>query len=136
MTEESLRIERDRLYSRAEIHDMLGGGIQTYLPHVGGRVVAICLRKDLGAHAPREILVGEGPEIERTAHILCQQEDSTPAFLKEEGGWKYAGHYRVAHWTEEPRVLKAYSEESQRQTLTRVMFLVRAGDHALERTFM
>jgi len=39
-------------YSRRQIHDLLGGGIQSYLPHKNGQVVCGCFRKDLNPLAP------------------------------------------------------------------------------------
>src|SRR4051812_28910981 len=41
------------------------GGLQDYLPHINGRVVAGCFSKDLNPQAPNVILPGTGPEIER-----------------------------------------------------------------------
>ena len=41
-----------------------GGGLQTYLPTVDGRVVCGCFRTDVNPGAPEVILPGTGPTIQ------------------------------------------------------------------------
>ncbi len=71
-----------KLYTRNEIHDFLGGGIQGYLPHKNGRVVAGCFGLKDNLEAPDVVLVGSGPMTVRWAKVLCEQEYSIPIFLK------------------------------------------------------
>jgi hypothetical protein len=62
------------MYTRDEIHDKLGGGSkQSYLPNRGGVVMCACLRADTNPGAPSIILPGNGPEIMRSAEMLCSQ---------------------------------------------------------------
>jgi hypothetical protein len=57
-------------YTREQIHAQLGRSLQSYLPHVGGRVVAACLRLDTNPDAPAVILVGMGDGIEHAAELF------------------------------------------------------------------
>lgn len=112
-------------YSRAEISALLGGSVRTFLPHRDGVILAGCFSRKLGPHAPREILVGSGPGVERAAELFCAQATPVPVFMEEPQGWMYQGEYRVGHWTADPAVLATYAREGGRDELTRVMFLVR-----------
>ena len=47
--------------SRDDIHDLLGGAKQPYLPHKNGHVVAGCFGPEKNPEAPRVVLVGSGP---------------------------------------------------------------------------
>ncbi len=55
-------LEEGKFYSRREIHDLLGGELQTYLPARGGLVTCACLTLKRNPDAPHTILVGQSPE--------------------------------------------------------------------------
>ena len=76
--------EEGGTYTRREISDAVGGGRQDCLCHAGGRVVAICMRKDLNPEAPRVLLVGTGPMKSRYGESLCteQRDEAIPVFIK------------------------------------------------------
>ena len=83
-------------YTRTEIHAAVGGGVQDYLPHVAGRVVAGCFNPQLNPDAPDVVLPGFGPEIERWAEVFAQQGFAVPCFLKRAtNSWEYVGDFRV-----------------------------------------
>ncbi len=42
----------NKTYTREEIHEMLGGDMQSYLPHKDGKVVCGCFRLDTNPDAP------------------------------------------------------------------------------------
>ena len=69
-------------YTRAQIQQVYGGGIQTYLPNRDGRVTCGCFDTTLNPRAPEAILVGHGPDILRTARLLVRQGGAIPVFLK------------------------------------------------------
>ena len=96
-------LEFGRAYTRGEIHTLLGGGLQDYLPHVGGRVVAGCFNLRLNPHAPFVVLPGFGPAIQRWAYVFAAQEDPVPCFLKRgtSNVWEYVGDYRVRELSED-----------------------------------
>jgi hypothetical protein len=85
-----------RLYTRREISDKLGGGVQDYLPHADGRVVCACLSREYNPDAPHVILPGTGPDIVRWGDVFAHQRDFVPVFLKRAtNAWQYVGRFRV-----------------------------------------
>lgn len=83
-------------YTRNDIHELVGGSKQAYLPNKNGRVVAACLTKNYNPQAPRVILCGRGPQIERASAILSQQSLPLPVFLKlGTNRWEYQGDFKV-----------------------------------------
>lgn len=94
VTREALRI--GATYSRAEIHEALGGAMQEYLPHVAGRVVCACLRQDENPDAPRLILPADGPNTQHWARVFAEQQEYVPVFIKRfDAAWEYVGNFRV-----------------------------------------
>ncbi len=90
-------------YTRAQIHDLLGGGLQEFLPTKNGRVVCACLRTDLNPHAPETVWVGAGSRREGTARTAVLQGESFPVFLRREDvagedSWEYVGWHRGVHY--------------------------------------
>lgn len=47
-------------YTRNDIHELVGGSKQAYLPNKNGRVVAACLTKNYNPQAPRLSSAVEG----------------------------------------------------------------------------
>jgi len=88
------------LYTRREIADALGGGVQDYLPHRDGRVVCACLSQELNPDAPNVILAGTGPDIVRWGQTFADQKAFVPVFMKRAtNAWKYVGKFRVVSST-------------------------------------
>jgi len=111
-------------YSRKYIHDLLGGGIQDYLPHKNGQVVCGCFRKDLNPFAPDIILPGKGLEIMRWAKVFREQTYPIPIFIKQQSNaWEYVGKYKVESWTTDMAEIAKYAEYTGRNTITSVLFL-------------
>lgn len=73
-------------YTRKEIREAVGGGLQDDLPHQDGRVVAACLSPELNPEAPSVVLPGLGPEIQRWAEVFAKQRGAVPTFLKRATG--------------------------------------------------
>jgi hypothetical protein len=85
-------------YTRDEIHDVVGGGTEEYLPTKNGRVVCGCFRPDANPDAPMIILPGFGEKIERTAEMFADQEGGVPVFLKRGSKqWQDVGEFGVKH---------------------------------------
>ena len=118
-------------YTREEIHDKVGGDLESYLPNVGGLVVAACLRLDTNPHAPDVILVGTGPGIEGAADMLIAQQTPVPTFLKRgPGKWEYCGDYAVERWSTDAAELAAQAARSGRDDITRIIQMVKASTPA------
>jgi hypothetical protein len=89
--------------------------MQSYLPNKGGKVVCGCLDRQWNPRAPEEILVGDAPEVIRSAELLIHQGDPIPVFLKEaRNRWVYRGDYGVSGWTRDARELRRKERESGR----------------------
>ena len=111
-------------YTRKEITGQLGGGTWDYLPTSSGCVVAGCFRLDMNPGAPREVLVGKGPRIQRSAEMLAKQGSPIPVFMKAgTNRWKYVGLYGVRALLSDKPSIKQYSEGSIRSDVTSVLLL-------------
>ena len=115
-------------YTRDEIHDKLGGNIQSYLPTVNGQVVAACFKRseDMNPEAPDVILVGSGPIIESTAKILTEQGYAVPTFIKLfENQWEYVGTYKVYRQSFNKNEIEKHLRKAKRKDkVTSVLFLI------------
>ena len=91
-------------FTRNQIHEMFGGSVQSYLPHVNGKVKCICLTRELNPSFDdsikppaftKLIMVGEGDGIEKAADMLSNQtKEPLPTFLKQSSGsWEYIGDF-------------------------------------------
>jgi hypothetical protein len=111
-------------YTRQQIHDSLGGGVQDYLPHVNGIVVCGCFRKDTNPNAPNIILPGNGPDIQKWAKVFREQGHAIPVFIKREvNSWEYVGDYAVERWTTDSAEIAKHARPAGRTDVTSVLFL-------------
>ncbi len=102
------------------------GGIQGYLPHKNGKVVAGCFGLESNPEAPDVVLVGSGPQTVRWARVLCDQEHPIPVFIKRQPSqWEYVGEYSVDGCSEHSVDLAEYGRKAGRANITRVLFLTR-----------
>jgi hypothetical protein len=111
-------------YSRREIHKRLGGGLQDYLPHVKGKVVCGCFRKDTNPGAPNVVLPGRGPKIEQSAATFRAQKNPIPIFIKQATNeWKYVGNFAVDSWSKDKKVIASYEPVNRKGRVTCVLSL-------------
>src|SRR5690349_6968409 len=104
------------LYTRREIADELGGGVQDYLPHSDGRVVCACLSREYNPDAPFVVLPGTGPDIVRWGDVFAHQRDFVPVFLKRAtNAWQYIGRFRVCERSVAPAQIERWATVSERQ---------------------
>ena len=121
--------QRGESYTRAEIHAAVGGGLQDYLPHRDGRVVAACLSPELNPEAPRVVLPGRGPEIQRWAEVFAKQREPVPTFLKRgSNDWEYVGDYRVRRLETGRSEINAQRYATGRDDVSMVLHLEMAGE--------
>ena len=114
-------------YSRRQIHEQLGGSLQSYLPTVDGAVVCACLRPDLNRRAPEVILVGFGSGIQRAGDMLIRQTAPIPVFIKRVSGcWTYRGGWSVGRRSQLPADIEQESGVTRRGTVSWVIFMERA----------
>ncbi|HEY3231903.1 MAG TPA: helicase-related protein, partial [Roseiflexaceae bacterium] len=112
-------------YSREDIHNAIGGELETYLPQRDGRIVAGCFTPKLDPGAPTELLVGDGLKVIEKAQLLAQQGGTIPVFLKRaKGAWQYVGRYRVARPpSSDPALLRHKEQQAQRSDLVMILYL-------------
>jgi len=111
-------------YTRDEIHHALGGSKQSYLPDVGGRVVCACLDPKLNPDAPRIIIPGTGPTIEKTADLLFGQKGPIPVFMKQgSNAWRYVGDFEVDPRRFSPADVEEQKRRSGLADITRVIWM-------------
>jgi len=111
----------NEMYTRAEISEVLGGSIRSFLPTVDGEVVCGCFdpSKKMNPNAPQEILFGEPyptPVIDKAATTVFEQGqrgEDIPVFLKQDSNqWEYVGRYLCIGLTRDERVVRRKSAES------------------------
>lgn len=118
------RFERNRSYSRAEIHAALGGSVQSYLPTVQGVVVAGCFRHDTNPDAPTVVLPGNGPIIMSSAESFAASKNAVPVFIKQSASdWRFVGEYRVSRISRDPAEIKMYAKRAGRTDVSCVLRL-------------
>lgn len=112
-------------YTRNEISKVVGGGLQDCLPHVGNRVVAVCMKKDMNPQAPHVMLVGKGRDKERYSEILCsiQQNETVPVFTKKDtNAWEFEGFFSARQHSKEPRVIVDNEKTSGRSEIYMIIY--------------
>jgi hypothetical protein len=111
-------------YTRKQIQHTLGGGIQSYLPHVNGRVVCGCFTSKLNPSAPYEVLVGAAPDVVKYAKVLANQAEAIPVFMKQSSNhWEYIGLYRAIGYTEDKAEVDLRAVEAKRDWVAGVLFM-------------
>jgi hypothetical protein len=111
-------------YTRRQIHEALGGSMQSYLPHRDGRVVCGCFTRDLNRDAPSEILVGDGPEIRRWAEALASQREAIPVFLKKgTDRWEFVGLWSYVDRSADPEAIRIKKERTGRTDISMILKL-------------
>jgi len=118
--------ERGKPYKREALSAMLGGGVQDYLPHAGGRVTYGAFLPELNPGAPLIVLPGSGPEIERWGRVFAEQDEAIPVFLKRRSHeWIYRGNYRCVKLDEDPAAIQEQQRKTGRDDISMVLHLVR-----------
>ncbi len=96
-------------YTRKQIHEQLGGSVQSFLPTVDGEVVCACLSRDMNPKAPHVVLVGNKPIVMKSAEQFSRQTTSIPVFIKEASNeWVCVGEYTVKKITRREDGISGY----------------------------
>lgn len=108
----TIRFEKGSVYSRAQIHEVLGGGGRASLPTRGGEVVCACMLPGKNPRAPREMLIGGRERSVRLARAFAASGKAVPVFVRVRAGvWAYVGTRRVCSVIDEPGALLALIAE-------------------------
>ena len=87
------------------------------LSHIGQRVVAVCMKKEMNPEAPFKLLVGKGRDKERYSELLIteQKNEAIPIFVKVHSNeWEFCGHFRVASFSKELNVITKHERMARR----------------------
>lgn len=83
-------------YTRNDIHAAVGGSKRSAIPTLNDAVVALCIRTDLNAKAPGEVLCGAGPAMAKAGKLLAATTGNMPVFIKRKvNQWEYKGLFSV-----------------------------------------
>lgn len=100
-------------YSRKQIHDEVGGSIQSYLPTANGKVVCVCVTKELNPGTPFLILVGNGIIRISSARLFASQVTPVPVFIKRViNKWEYIGNFRVDRVSTDQKEIHRLGQEA------------------------
>ena len=111
-------------YTREQIHSLLGGGAQSFLPMKNGRVVCGCFRLDTNPDAPKEILVGVGEQRVRSAQVTKLQDSAIPIFLKRQSDeWEYVGMYKATRYLDKAHHLLEAEERAKRTDVAGILYM-------------
>lgn len=111
-------------YARKDIHKILGGGVQDFLPHKDGIVVCICVSPEMNPHLPETILVGEGMQVPHLARVFSQQTNYIPMFAKRDSNkWEYIGDFRVKSISDDEKEIARHKSYSGRDDVELVLHL-------------
>lgn len=116
--------DKGSAYTRAQIHQALGGSRRAALPTRGGEVVCVCLTRRRNPRAPQEMLVEGTERAMRLARSFAASGRAVPVFYsRRAGAWEYAGKRRVRSLVEEPGALLALIAEGAAPDTAFALFL-------------
>lgn len=119
---------RGRRYTRDEIHDVVGGSKEEFLPHVNGTVVCGCFDPAKNPAAPNVVLPGNTVGRMRWAEAFYEQQTPVPCFLKREtNAWEYVGDFRVARRSLEASDIRDHALRTGRPEISQVLYLEASG---------
>jgi putative restriction endonuclease len=110
----AVRLARGALYTRRQIHEMVGGGsTQSFLPGRDGRVRAGCFDITVNAEAPLKVDFGQGPKVVQEVRNLATHPYPIPVFMKlRPDHWRYEGMYRPVRISDRPEDLAGLREDA------------------------
>ena len=115
---------RNQCYSRKQIHGVLRGSLESYLPTFNGVVVAGCFRQDTNPDAPAVILPGNGPRIRESAELFASSAVIIPVFIKRTvNKWCYVGNFRVSRLSTDQDEIRKHTNKTGRMDVSCVLYL-------------
>jgi hypothetical protein len=123
--------KKDTPYRRAQIQQLVGGEIRTYLPQKDKRILAGCFSVEMNPKAPIEIFAGNLPKVVAKAELLgTQPENAFPVFIRKKNSdrkYFFHGYYKCTGITNKRKILlEAESLSGRRGELSYVLYLRKA----------
>ena len=88
--------ELNKDYSRENIHQLVGGNKESFLPALRGKIVAACLRPDLNPKAPEYIVCSSGSAARAAGNTLSRQAEPIPVFIRQDSDrYRFVGTFAV-----------------------------------------
>lgn len=83
-------------YTRADIKKEFGGPSEDSLINVNGKIVAVCMLKDLNPDAPTHFINRDGKRRWSNGDVLCAQAEPFPVYVKwfSGSGYDYKGFFK------------------------------------------
>ncbi|MHB8837167.1 MAG: hypothetical protein ACYC9Y_15865 [Candidatus Methylomirabilia bacterium] len=129
----AVRFDKSSVYTRAQIHESLGGSPWAALPTRGRKIVGVCLTREKNPRAPEEMVVGGADRALRLARAFAASGEAVPVFVRtRRGGWEYAGERRVRSLIEDPGALLALVAEGAPADIAAAMHLEEVPREALD----
>ena len=86
--------ELNKDYSRENIHQLVGGNKDSFLPAFRGKIVAACLRPELNPKAPEYIVCNSGAAARAAGFTLSRQAEPVPVFIRQDADrYRFVGHF-------------------------------------------
>ena len=105
-------------YTRQQIHDAVGGDLESYLPTANKKVVAGCFTLGLNPQLPYIILVGDAPIVIKNAKILSEQDEPIPVFNKiAVNKWEFLDYFRAVKYIDEMSEIQPYADAAGRNNV-------------------
>ncbi|MCS3616706.1 hypothetical protein, partial [Salinibacter ruber] len=129
--------EVGQTYSWITITKELGVDNGKSLPYSKEEEKVLCARLTPGDNpdAPHTILIGSGPDREKSGRLLAEQDVPVPVFLKEDTGeWRHVGLFESVGDTTDPDRLEEYSNKAEQRDrpVAQLVFLKAVGGEPLE----
>jgi hypothetical protein len=94
-------------YTLSQIRAALGGETMSYLPQRGSRIVCGRFTSEMNPEAPRRVLVGNPPKVQRKAELLARQGGVLPVFMKMGSNrWRFHGPMEVVEYVTDMAVVE------------------------------
>jgi hypothetical protein len=86
--------ELNKEYSRENIHALVGGNKDAFLPARHGKIVAACLRPDLNPQGPDYIVCNTSGAARAAGAALARQAEAIPVFIRQDSDcYRFVGNY-------------------------------------------
>ena len=125
--------EKGSVYTRGQIHEVVGGNARAALPTRGGRIVCACLTREKNPRAPEEMVIGGQERAVRLARAFAASGQAVPVFVRTRRGcWEYTGDRRVRAVIDDPGALLTLVAEGAPPDISVALQLETAAGESLD----
>lgn len=122
--------ELNKEYNRENIHAVVGGNKESFLPAHRGKIVAACLRPELNPNAPEYIVCNSGAAARAAGSTLAHQSAPIPVFIRQHSdSYRFVGYYAVQESYTTPTECAPYTQGTG-LTATQVSRVIKMRPHS------